>query len=276
MRRGTVLDRGSLFALIFICAAVFLFGGGFDRLSPSPREASELTITTLYDNYLWTEGLTTDWGFAALIELDSTTILFDTGTKDSILLGNIDKLGLKPESVDYVVLSHYHGDHTGGLFSFLEKWGAKKLYLPQSFPAGFKEKVGKYGEVVEVGDSAKICDHVYTTGELGTSIIEQSLIIETSKGFILITGCAHPGIVDIIKRAKELTPQEAYLVLGGFHLSAKSDRELDNIIGAFRALGVKKVSPTHCTGDQAIEKFRNEYGEDFIRNGVGKKIVIPE
>lgn len=276
MKRGLVINRVSLLTLIFICTAVLISGGRFDSLAPSPIEVSEVTITTLYDNYLWTESLTTDWGFAALIELDGTTILFDTGTKDSILLGNIDKLGLKPESVGYVVLSHYHGDHTGGLVSFMEKWGAKKLYLPQSFPAAFKEKAGKYGEVVEVGGAAKICDHVYTTGELGTAIIEQSLVIETSKGFILITGCAHPGIVDIIKKAKEITPQEAYLVLGGFHLGAKSDRELDDIISAFRSLGIKKVSPTHCTGDQAIEKFRKEYGEDFIRNGVGKKIVITE
>ena len=262
--------------LIFLCAAILLWAGEFSGVPPFPREASEVTIVTVYDNYLWTEGLTTDWGFAALIELNGSTILFDTGAKDSILLGNIDKLGLKPEGVDAVVLSHYHGDHTGGLFSFLEKWGAKKLYLPQSFPAGFKEKARGYGELVEVGGSAKICDHVYTTGELGISIIEQSLIIETSRGFILITGCAHPGIVNIVKRAKKLSNQEVYLVLGGFHLSGKSDRELNDIVSAFRSLGVKKVSPTHCTGDQAIERFREEYGEDFIRNGVGKKVVITE
>ncbi len=276
MGRGSVLNGGSLLTLIFLCAAVLLWAGEFSGFPPSTGEVSEVTIITVYDNYLWTEGLTTDWGFAALIEFDGSTILFDTGGNGSILLGNIDKLGLKPEGVDAVVLSHYHGDHTGGLFSFLEKWGAKKLYIPRSFPAGFKERAGRYGELVEVRGSAKICDHVYTTGEMGTFIIEQSLIIETSRGFVLITGCAHPGIVNIVKRAKELTPQEVYLVLGGFHLRAKSDRELNNIINAFRSLGVKMVSPTHCTGDQAIEKFRKEYGKDFIRNGVGKKIVITE
>ncbi len=276
MKRGSVFNGGSLWTLIFVCTAVLLLGWGSDRLSSSLKEASEVNIITVYDNYLWTEGLTTNWGFGALIEINGTTILFDTGGNGSILLDNIDKLGLKPQGVDAVALSHYHGDHTGGLFSFLEKWGAKKLYLPRSFPAAFKEKAGKYGELVEVGDYAKICDRVYTTGELGTSIIEQSLIIETSKGIILITGCAHPGIVDIIKRAKELTRQEVYLVLGGFHLGGKSAQQLENIISAFRSMGVKMVSPTHCTGDQAIEKFSQAYGENFIRNGVGKKIVITE
>ena len=276
MERRLVLHGCLVLTPILVCAVALLSGWGFSAPFPSPKEASEVNIITVYDNYLWTEGLTTDWGFGALIWIDGTTILFDTGGKGSILLDNIDKLGLKPQGVDAVALSHYHGDHTGGLFPFLEKWGAKKLYIPRSFPSAFKEKTGKYGELVEVGDSAQICDRVYTTGELGTAIIEQALIIETSKGIILITGCAHPGIVDIIKRAKELTRQEVYLVLGGFHLGGKSDQELDDIISAFRSLGVKKVSPTHCTGEQAIEKFSQAYGENFIRNGVGKKIVIAD
>ncbi len=276
MERRLVLNSCLFITPILVCVVALLSGWGFGAPFPSPKEVAEVTITTIYDNYLWTEGLTTDWGFGALIEINGTTILFDTGGTGSILLDNIDKLGLKPQGVDAVALSHYHGDHTGGLFSFLDKWGAKKLYLPRSFPAAFKEKAGKYGELVEVGDYAKICDRVYTTGEMGTAIIEQSLIIETSKGIILITGCAHPGIVDIAKKAKELTRQEVYLVLGGFHLGGKSDQELDDIISAFRSLGVKKVSPTHCTGEQAIEMFSQAYGENFIRNGVGKKIVITE
>ena len=276
MERRLVLSGCLVLTTILVCAVVLFSGWGSGAPFPPQNEAAEVTIINVYDNYPWAEGLTTDWGFAALIDINDTTILFDTGANGPTLLGNIDKLGLKPEGVDAVVLSHYHGDHTEGLFPFLDKWGAKKLYIPRSFPSAFKEKTGKYGELVEVGDSAQICDRVYTTGELGTAIIEQALIIETSQGVILITGCAHPGIVDIIKRAKELTRQEVYLVLGGFHLGGKSAQELQDIISAFRSLGVKKVSPTHCTGEQAIEKFSNAYGENFIRNGVGKKIVITE
>ena len=276
MERRLVLRGCLVLTPILVCVVILLSGWGFSAPFPYPDEVAEVTITTLYDNYPWTEGLTTDWGFAALIEIEGTIILFDTGANGPTLLGNIDKLGLKPEGVDAVVLSHYHGDHTEGLFPFLEKWGAKKLYVPRSFPSAFKEKASTYGELVEVSDSAKIYDRVYTTGELGTSIIEQALIIETSKGIILITGCAHPGIVEIIKKAKELTQQEVYLVLGGFHLGGKSAQELQDIISAFRSLGVKKVSATHCTGERAIEKFSNAYGENFIRNGVGKKIVITE
>ncbi|MFB0519446.1 MAG: MBL fold metallo-hydrolase [Acidobacteriota bacterium] len=276
MERRLVLRGCLVLTTILVCVMALLSGWGFGTPFPCSDEAAEVTIITLYDNYPLTEGLTTDWGFAALIEINGTTILFDTGENGPTLLGNIDKLGLKPQGVDAVVLSHYHGDHTEGLFPFLEKWGAKKLCVPRSFPAAFKEKASTYGELVEVSDSAKIFDRVYTTGEMGTSIIEQALIIETSQGVVLITGCAHPGIVDIVKKAKELTRQEVHLVLGGFHLGGKSDKELEDIISAFRSLGVKKVSATHCTGEQAIEMFRQTYGENFIRNGVGKKIVIAE
>ncbi|MDH5715747.1 MAG: MBL fold metallo-hydrolase, partial [Candidatus Aminicenantes bacterium] len=156
MERRLVLCGCLVLTPILVCAVALLSGWGFSAPFPPQNEVEEVTITTLYDNYPWTEGLTTNWGFAALIEINGTTILFDTGANGPMLLGNIDQLGLKPHAVDAVVLSHYHGDHTEGLFPFLEKWGAKKLYLPRSFPSAFKEKAGIYGELVEVSDSAKI------------------------------------------------------------------------------------------------------------------------
>ena len=115
---------------------------------------------------------------------------------------------------------------------------------------------------------AKICDGVYTTGELGTWIKEQSLVINTDKGLVVISGCAHPGIVDIVKKAKEQLNKNVYLVLGGFHSPPLS------VVQKFRELGVEKVAPCHCTGDEAIRAFKEEYQENFIENGVGKIISI--
>jgi len=191
-----------------------------------------------------------------------------------MLLENIEVLGLELKEVGAVVISHDHGDHTGGLKGFLNRWGAKKVYIPKSFSAKYKDTVEKNAKLVAVKESINIIPNVFSTGEMGTSIIEQSLIIETNKGLIVITGCAHPGIVDIVKKAKELRKKELYLVMGGFHLRNKSDKEMEEIIEAFRLMGVKKVSPTHCTGDRQIELFKKEYGEHFIKNGVGKKIII--
>lgn len=113
-----------------------------------------------------------------------------------------------------------------------------------------------------------------STGPLTGPPEEQSLIINTEKGLVIITGCAHPGIVRIIEKAKELTGKEVYLVMGGFHLSGASERTIAKITKSFKENGVEKVAPSHCSGDKAREIFRKEYGEDFIENGVGKTIKL--
>ena len=89
------------------------------------------------------------------------------------------------------------------------------------------------------------------------------------KGLVIITGCAHPGIVNIVKRTEELMKRDkVYLVLGGFHHPPLS------CVKEFKELGVEKVAPSHCTGDLAREAFRKEYKENFIEYGVGKIIEI--
>ena len=101
------------------------------------------------------------------------------------------------------------------------------------------------------------------------------MIVNTNKGLVVITGCAHPGIVNIIKKTKEIFPkEEIYLVIGGFHLAGFSDSELKNIINDFKKLGVQITAPCHCSGDRTRELFKEEYGENFIENGVGKIINI--
>jgi 7,8-dihydropterin-6-yl-methyl-4-(beta-D-ribofuranosyl)aminobenzene 5'-phosphate synthase len=128
---------------------------------------------------------------------------------------------------------------------------------------------------VEVRQPREIGHGVYTTGELGTGIIEQSLAVKTDEGLVVVTGCAHPGIVEVVRKAKALSGDEIYLVLGGFHLGGKSRRAIEGILSEFRRLGVRKVAPCHCTGEQAIKMFRQEYGEDFIQAGVGKVVRVP-
>ncbi len=233
----------------------------------------EVTMITIYDNYRHDPDLQTGWGFSCLVDADGRKLLFDTGGEGSILLGNMRKLKIDPQEIDCVVLSHVHGDHTGGLDDFLEANSNLKVYLPKSFPDSFKKKVkSSKAEVVEVGDSMSISEKVSTTGELGTSIKEQSLLIKTGKGLVVITGCAHPGIVDIVRHAKKITGEDIYLVLGGFHLLELSETQLKEVIKGFRELGVQKVAPCHCSGDKTRELFRQEYGEDFIENGVGNVI----
>ena len=175
----------------------------------STTAVKNLSITVSYDNNPYKERLTTAWGFSCVIRGTEKTILFDTGGDGSILLTNMEKLGIDPKEIDLVVLSHIHGDHVGGLSRFLEKNPEVVVYLPKSFPKGFKDGVKEYGaKIVEVQGPLKICEEVYSTGELGTWIKEQSLIIYTEKGLIVITGCAHPGIVKIVDKAKDLVKDD--------------------------------------------------------------------
>lgn len=238
---------------------------------------SPITITILYDNYVFGEGLKTDWGFSCIIEGTEKTILFDTGTKSDILFHNINKLKVDPEGVELVAISHNHGDHTGGLFSFLKENNEVIVYLPVSFPDEFFRRVEKVGaKAVAVDKPVEIGKDVSLTGEMGGRIKEQSLILNTNRGLVVITGCAHPGIVKIVKKAKEILDKKIYLVFGGFHLLEKSEGEVKEIIDQFKDLGVLKVGATHCTGDRAIELFKEAYGKNFVQMGVGRVIKIAD
>jgi len=146
----------------------------------SSQSYKVVRITVLYDNYPYKKGLKTGWGFSCLVEGTEKTILFDTGGDGSLLLNNLKELKIDPLSIDAVVLSHIHGDHVGGLWAFLQKNHRVVVYIPKSFPKGFKDRVKSSGSaVVEIDKPAKICEGVHSTGQLGRLIKEQSLIICT-------------------------------------------------------------------------------------------------
>lgn len=233
----------------------------------------EPTITIVYDNTAFDDRLSADWGFAALIELDGYTILFDTGGSGTMLLGNLQALGFDPLDIDAVVLSHEHGDHIGGLPILLAQGVEPSIYLPQSFSLSIKSFADSHGVLVEASDPMEIIPGVYTTGELGEEIIEQALVLETAEGIVVVTGCAHPGIVEIIQRAKEITGEDVDLVVGGFHLMRHSQHQIESIIDEFRSLGVRRVVPSHCTGELAISLFAEAYGEDYLGGGVGRALL---
>jgi len=237
----------------------------------------EMTITVVYDNNPYKQTLKTAWGFSALITGTEKTILFDTGGDGELLLGNMEKLAIAADSIDTVVLSHIHGDHTGGLGGFLEKNPQVTVYLPKSFPEGFKDDTRRYGaKVIEVEQSLKICEDVYSTGRLGIWIKEQSLIVRTNKGLLIITGCAHPSIVKTVNTAKELLKDDVLLVMGGFHLEWASAGKIEKIISAFKQLNVRYVGPCHCSGNKARTLFEKHFGKNYINIGAGKVITVAD
>ena len=234
----------------------------------------EMTITVVYDNNPYKQGLETGWGFSCLITGTEKIILFDTG-RDHSLLNNMEKLAIEPSSIDTVVLSHIHGDHTGGLNSFLEKNSGVTVYLPKSFPKKFKDNVRSCeAKIVAVEQSLKICENVYSTGQLGKWIKEQSLIIRTEAGLIVIAGCAHPGIVKIVNTAKELLKDDILLVMGGFHLEWATKGKIEKIISTFRQLNVHYADPCHGSGDKARRLFEKHFCKNYINIGAGKVITM--
>ena len=241
----------------------------------SPRKANPVTIRIVYDNNQFNPQLKAEWGFSCFISGTQKTILFDTGGNGSTLLSNMKKLKITPEQVDLIFLSHIHGDHTGGLLEFLKKNNKAKVFLPHLFPSTFKKDIVALDvQYIEVIEPIEICQDVFSSGELGTSIKEQSLIIRTEKGLVIITGCAHPGIVDIVKKAKKLLNQNICLVLGGFHLLDSSKEAIEKVIYEFKKMGVKKVAPCHCSGKLCLNIFENKYGPGLIKFGISGEIKI--
>jgi 7,8-dihydropterin-6-yl-methyl-4-(beta-D-ribofuranosyl)aminobenzene 5'-phosphate synthase len=228
-------------------------------------------IIITYDNRTLDPNLTSGWGFSCLVDGD---LLFDTGGDGRTLLSNMTKMEIDPAGIRTVVLSHAHGDHTGGLGALLGTGVRPTVYVPRSFPARFQADVRSLTTLVEVHGPVEIRPGVHTTGEVGRGLVEQALAVETGDGLAVVTGCAHPGVVKMVRRAKESVGGEVYLVMGGFHLGGTSQRRVKAVIADFRQLGVQKVAPCHCTGDRAIRVFAEEYGDDFIETGVGMVLHI--
>ena len=247
------------------------------------EDFEDLTITIIFDNYPYDDRLTPGWGFSALVEFEGLDILFDTGGSGEIFMENLHLLALDPKEIDAVILSHPHGDHIAGLIPLLSEAEALPVYLLPDFSSSFKNRVSSQTTLFEVEEAMEIYPRIYTTGGLyANTLSEQALVIDREKDIVVITGCAHPGVVNIVRKAKAIVQSNGNgddkpvaLVLGGFHLMEASRMEVKSIIEDLLSLGVKRVSPTHCTGESAISQFQVSFGTDFIPAGVGKIITLP-
>jgi len=215
-----------------------------------------MRITIIYDNTVYREDLTADWGFACLVEVFRPVgrrILFDAGTDGKILLANMKKLDISPDSIDEVFISHAHLDHTGGLSTFLNENDQVTIFVPPSVRGIRRAK-----EVIYVANARQLHENIYSTGELLN--IEQSLIVGIDRGLVIIAGCSHSGIGNILITAAQFG--KPYALIGGFH-GFKQFELLED-------LGV--VCPTHCT--QHIAQIKSLYPEKYIRGGAGQIIEL--
>jgi len=230
-----------------------------------------MRFTTVFDNDAFAPGLVSGWGYSCLVGDD---VLFDTGADGRTLLFNMERMGVKMGRIASVVLSHAHGDHTGGLGALLSTGIRPTVYVPRSFPRRFKADVRSLTRLVEVEGPMEIQPGIRSTGEMGRGIVEQALIVETEEGSVVVTGCAHPGIVNVVRRAREVVQGDLALVMGGFHLGGTGRGRIARIIADLRECGVLRVGPCHCTGDRAKQMFADAFGADFLSIGVGRVVPI--
>jgi 7,8-dihydropterin-6-yl-methyl-4-(beta-D-ribofuranosyl)aminobenzene 5'-phosphate synthase len=231
-------------------------------------------MTILFDNYPGVPGLRSLWGFAALIETPGRTILFDTGSNGRVLLKNMAALDLAPESVDLLFLSHPHWDHIGGVDSFLELNPQATVVVHEGFSKHLVRDLGTLcGEVIVVGqDPRPLAPGILSTGMFDSEPAEHALVIDSGGVTVTISGCAHPGMEQIVERAKAVLRKKVDWAAGGFHLVYADAAGIAGSVRALQDLGVAWVVPTHCTGDAAKAAFRRAYGGCCLEGGVGQKI----
>ncbi len=232
-----------------------------------------MMITVLYDNTAIDQRGEPDWGFAALVEINNQKILFDTGGDPEVLKRNFKNLDIDPKLISSIVLSHQHWDHVNGLPIVLHP--KQKVFLLKSFPQELKDQVLHYkAQLIEINQPQEIFKNVYTTGPLKGKVDEQALVFDLPQGLVLLTGCSHPWIVDMVKWVKNKFKKPINFVLGGFHLYPFPLSKVKTVIEELKTIGVKKIAPCHCTGEKAIRLFEQEFGQDFINVGVGSTIKL--
>ena len=229
-----------------------------------------MRFSIVFDNYKANEKLESFWGFSCMI---NDNFLFDTGSNGRALVRNMVKMGFDLEKLEYLFISHPHWDHIGGIDSIVDINRNLTLFLPDSLSKLYIRDLKKLSKEVKViGEyPQKLFNGFYSTGVM-YPVGEQSLVIDEEDFGIVVVGCSHPGITNIVKRAKDILNKPIIYAIGGFHLMRSSEEEIIEIAKELKLLGVEYITPTHCSGDLAIEIFKSFYGENYIPGGVGRVI----
>jgi 7,8-dihydropterin-6-yl-methyl-4-(beta-D-ribofuranosyl)aminobenzene 5'-phosphate synthase len=270
-RMRPMMMRVLLLLLSLLAATASLAGNA----PPRNLDSDGVRIGILVNNVPSAPGFETAWGFAAVIKGLEQNLLCDTGGDGALLLANMARMGIDPGEIDVVLLSHVHGDHTRGLGPFLRRNPNVTVFMPASFPRGFQSAVRESGaRVVLVQAPTSLFEGAYSTGPMGHAPDEQALVLDTDQGLVILTGCAHPGVVEMVREAKRRHGKPIRLVLGGFHLLQQPERDVLETVSELKGLGVSQVAPSHCTGDRATALFRDAWGADFLDGGCGAVIEL--
>ncbi len=235
-----------------------------------------VSLTVLVDNDVYREGFMSSWGLSiyARIHYSNDTVyklLFDLDTSYNVLRHNMDLSNIGFNDIDAIFISHWHGDHCGPLDYVLENIDRDiPVYVPSKpFLWSYRKWRKRF---IVCSNAMEIVDNIYTTGCLGYGIREHSLAIVLGDKIVVLVGCSHPGIVDIVKRALDVTGLEkARLVIGGFHLSGWSEGEYvaKELYGI-----VDYIAPIHCTGYDSRRAIESVFRDRYVKAGSGYTIEL--
>jgi len=269
-----------------------------------------LCITTLVEDTALGGGLLAEHGLSFWIEYGDKRILFDTGQSD-ILVQNAKTLGINLAEVNAIVLSHGHYDHTGGLPAVLDiapkatiylhpaaiepkfsrkTSGVKSIGMPEPVKAAihnckvtWTEKptqifqgVTVTGQIPRVNNFEDVGDAFFLDKSCQKSDIlldDQTLVIESPKGLVVIFGCAHAGVINTLHRVADLSKiKQLYLVMGGMHLLNASKEQIEQTITVFREYNIQKIPAAQCTGASATRRFSDAFHDRCFSCSAGTQI----
>jgi 7,8-dihydropterin-6-yl-methyl-4-(beta-D-ribofuranosyl)aminobenzene 5'-phosphate synthase len=299
-----VAVSGALVAAGLVAARLFPKGG--ERAAPASSRTARKVQIVILSTMLADAGIG-EWGFAALVEVDGKRFLFDTGRYPDTVLTNARELSLDLSDVETVILSHNHGDHTGGLLNLRSELGQtspkamSKAHVGRGIFSSRRSGRGKDreanpmigvktsyeasgGSFVEHDGPVELAPGVWLTGPVprkhpernwsgsgkivtGDRLVEdtlpedQSLVIDTEKGLVVVSGCGHAGIINTLDYAREkIRAAPVYAAIGGFHLFSADDRTIRWTAGELKRMRLANFVGAHCTGIEAVFRLRAEVG----------------
>jgi 7,8-dihydropterin-6-yl-methyl-4-(beta-D-ribofuranosyl)aminobenzene 5'-phosphate synthase len=299
------------YAFKFLGTAVLFGGWGLLAAPPALAQADKAEITVLYDAFGKTSTMQKDWGFSAFIEYGGQRILFDTGNNAEIFAHNVQAKGIDLTDLDFVVVSHRHGDHTSGLNHLMTVNPEVPIYVPKenfgvfgaALPGTFYKRDeslppemryfdghppetlrfgsawpdGNFTWVTETTEVAPGFHLILLKGPWGVDldVMEISLAIDTPDGIVLIVGCSHPTLETIVEAARAVIDKPVHLVFGGTHLLPATPEEISRIASALRDdFQVEWIAPVHCTGEPAFAILRESFGDRYLYAGLGTTLEL--
>ncbi len=269
----------------------------------------QVKITFLVENTVPTPGWQGEYGFAALVTVDEKSYLFDTGSADA-LFANAGRIGLSLSNIDGIIVSHGHFDHTGGIIKSLQLSDKKVIYAhsnifadryvnmgdayhPIGSLAGQEDIVKSGGQLVFTDNFTEISPNIYLTGFIPRvtdfedaggnfkvkqgnnykdDIIEDdmALVIDHPDGLIVMSGCAHAGIINTLEYIRGKMDNKRILAfLGGTHLISADDNRINQTINYLEELDIKQLVLAHCTGFYAAAKIYHRLGGKVVKGETG-------